>query len=239
MLKWIRVVLIIVLLLPLAIPAFLICLLRPFHPNLVYLVSRPFTWMVPLLGVKVELRGLEHLQGDAPRVIVANHQNSLDLFICPLAVVERTVSIGKKSLKWIPIFGQIYWISGNILIDRKRGHKAAQSMSYAKNMMMARKLKVWVFAEGTRSYGRGLLPLKTGAFRLAADAQVPIVTVCVSDTNKTVDMNRWNNGKVIIEVQPPYQIAKDSSPRAEADSLHTRMKAKIDQLTEETMQTVE
>lgn len=238
MLKWSRIFLFILLLVPLSIPAFLLCLLRPFHPNLVYLVSRPLTWVVPLLGVKTEIRGLEHLDGDDPRVIVANHQNSLDMFICPLAVVKRTVSIGKKSLIWVPFFGQIYWVSGNILIDRKRGHKAAQSMSYAKNMMLARKLKVWLFAEGTRSYGRGLLPLKTGAFRLAADAQVPIVTICVSDTNKTIDMNRWNNGKVIIEVLPPYQIEKDANPRHEADSLHAVMKAKIDELTEETLKTV-
>ena len=235
MLKWLRVALFLILLLPLSIPAFLLCLLRPFHPHLVYYVSRPLTWMVPLLGVKMEVRGLEHLDGEEPCVIVANHQNSLDLFICPHAVVKRTVSIGKKSLRWIPFFGQIYWITGNILIDRERSHKAAKSMSYTKNMMLVRKLKVWMFAEGTRSYGRGLLPLKTGAFRLAAEGQVPIVTICVSDTNKTVDMNRWNNGKVIIEVLPPYRIEKESNPRQEANKRHAVMKAKIDELTEEAL----
>jgi len=54
---------------------------------------------------------------DGPYIFLANHQNNFDLFTHTTAVPKGTVSLGKKSLAWMPLFGQIYWLSGNILIQ--------------------------------------------------------------------------------------------------------------------------
>ena len=61
-------------------------------------------------------------------------------------------------------------------------------------------VSVWMFPEGTRSRGRGLLPFKTGAFHAAIAAGVPVVPVVCSTTHNQVDLNRWNNFKVICEL---------------------------------------
>ncbi len=45
-----------------------------------------------------------------------------------------------------------------------------------------------MFPEGTRSRGRGLLPLKTGAFRTAIQANVPIVPICASNQVGTINL---------------------------------------------------
>ena len=65
-----------------------------------------------------------------------------------------------------------------------------------------------MFPEGTRSRGRGLMPFKTGAFHAAIAAGVPIVPICVSTTSGNINLNRWNNGHVIVEMLAPVDTSK-------------------------------
>lgn len=188
-----------------------------------------------LLGVEIELRVPESAKGLGPSVYVANHQNSLDLFLIAKGVQPYTATVGKKSLKWIPFFGQLYWLSGNILIDRANKGKAHNTITQTVNKIKERGISVWMFAEGTRSYGRGLLPFKTGAFHIAIQAEVPIVPLCLSTTADQVKLNRWNNGKIIIEVMAPIAVNKDDSDSARilANEVHQLMKDKIADLDQE------
>jgi len=188
-----------------------------------------------LLGFDVEVRIPESVKNIGPAVYVANHQNNYDVFTMASAVQPGTVTVGKKSLKWIPIFGQMYWLTGNILIDRKNTSKAMSVMKLTANKITKNKLSVWMFPEGTRSRGRGLLPFKAGAFRTAIQANVPIVPICASNQEGTIKMGRWNNGKIIIELLDPIYIPEDKSISARniADQTHALMKAKISQLDEE------
>lgn len=161
---------------------------------------------------------------------VANHQNSYDLFTIPAMVPKNCVSVGKKSLKWIPFFGQLYWLSGNILIDRSNRSKAAGTISKAAAKIKQKGLSVWMFPEGTRSYGRGLLPFKTGAFHTAMSAEVPVVPVCMNTTDKTIKLNRWDNGTIYIEMLAPIALDNSISAREHAKSVHSIMAAKITEL---------
>jgi 1-acyl-sn-glycerol-3-phosphate acyltransferase len=63
-----------------------------------------------------------------------------------------------------PVFGQLYWLTGNLLIDRNNRAKAHGTIAEVVNAFKKRKISFWMFPEGTRSRGRGLLPFKTGAF---------------------------------------------------------------------------
>jgi 1-acyl-sn-glycerol-3-phosphate acyltransferase len=210
-------------------------LLRPFHRNNVYHTSRYLGKVTKLLGFDVEVRVPESVKNIGPAVYVANHQNNYDVFTVANAVQPGTVTVGKKSLKWIPIFGQMYWLTGNILIDRKNTSKAMNVMDLTANKIINNKLSVWMFPEGTRSKGRGLLPFKAGAFRTAMQANVPIVPVCASNQVTRFKLGRWNNGKIIIELLDPIYIPEDKSVSARniADQTHALMKAKISQLDEE------
>ena len=62
---------------------------------------------------------------------------------------------------------------------------------------------IWVFPEGTRNLGKGLLPFKKGAFHMAIAAGVPIVQVCVSNYVTQMKLNRWDSGSVLIRSLPP------------------------------------
>ncbi|ALS34123.1 1-acyl-sn-glycerol-3-phosphate acyltransferase [Pseudoalteromonas translucida KMM 520] len=230
MLAVIRIFIMLLFILLSCIFGLLLSIVRPFHPNNVHIIASWFGSVAKMLGVKVVLKHHPDTINLGPAVYVANHQNSYDLFTIPAMVPKNCVSVGKKSLKWIPFFGQLYWLSGNILIDRANRSKAAGTISKAAEKIKKNGLSVWMFAEGTRSYGRGLLPLKTGAFHTALSAQVPIVPVCMSTTHKTIKLNRWDNGTIYIEMLAPISLDKNISAREHAKSVHSIMAAKITEL---------
>jgi len=211
----------------------LICLMRPFHRNNVFVAAQMIGSLSRVVGVKIEFRIPDEIKNLGPVVYIANHQNNFDIFTVSNAVRPGTVSVGKKSLKWIPFFGQMYWLTGNILIDRKNKSKAMGTIALTAEKIKQKQLSIWLFPEGTRSYGRGLLPFKTGAFRTAAMAGVPIVPICGSNQFETIKLNRWNNGKIIIEFLPPVEVTSDSKEeiRKLADEVRENMAQKLEEIS--------
>lgn len=234
MLAIIRILLIAVFVVISAVVGLVYCMFRPFHRNNVGLFSSWYGSVAKILGLDVEIRRDQSAYDAMPCVFVANHQNNFDVFTISGALIPGTVTVGKKSLKFIPFFGQLYWLAGNILIDRNNKSKAVGTMQGAVDKIVNDKLSVWVFPEGTRSYGRGLLPFKTGAFHIAQQASVPIVPICMNTTCGHIKLNRWNNGKLIIEFLPPIHPVEMAVPvRQLAEYVHGQMKDKIAELDAE------
>lgn len=213
-----------------------ICILRPFHRNNVYIAGRLYSSVSRLLGVKLEFRIPEEVKSGGPFVFIGNHQNSYDIFTVCGATLPGTVSVGKKSLKWIPLFGQVYWLSGNILIDRKNTNRARSTLSQTIDKIKQRRLSVWLFPEGTRSYGRGLLPFKTGAFRIAKETNEPISMICASELHNKIKLNRWNNGVLIVELTPPQLMDESRSVKQWTEYFHQKMSENIARLNQEVEQ---
>jgi 1-acyl-sn-glycerol-3-phosphate acyltransferase len=208
------------------------CILRPFHRDNVHFAGQMYSKVSWLIGVRLQMEIDPAIQKNTPYVYIANHQNSYDIFTVCKAAMPGVVTIGKKSLKWIPIFGQIYFLSGNIMIDRKNSGKAKGTLSKAAKRIREKALSVWFFPEGTRSYGRGLLPFKSGAFRLALETEEPVVMVCMSSTHNKIKLNRWNNGTIFIKLCAPEKLDDSKTPREWSDYFHGKMKAEIAQLDE-------
>ena len=214
--------------------AIVLCIVRPMHRDNVHVIARIFSSVSPVLGIKVITR---HVQPDVvnqQNIYLGNHQNNFDLFTQTSAVPKATVSLGKKSLAWMPLFGQIYWLTGNILIDRKNRSSAFDTMAKTVKKMQQKLLSVWIFPEGTRSRGRGLLPLKVGAFHTAIAAQVPVVPVLAS-CQKHIKMNRWDNGVVIVEMMAPIatQGLDKNDAKSFATQVHGIMAKRYEELNQE------
>ncbi|HIF9086718.1 TPA: 1-acylglycerol-3-phosphate O-acyltransferase [Photobacterium damselae] len=210
------------------------CLLSPRNPKHVYTFGRIFSKMSRVLGIKLEFRYADGADKVGPAVYIANHQNNYDLFTVSGAIMPRTVTVGKKSLVWMPLFGQLYWITGNILIDRANRSKAVGTIGQVVETIKQNKVSVWMFPEGTRSRGRGLLPFKTGAFHAAIGANVPVVPIVCSSTEH-VKLNRWDNGVVIVEVMPVVStdgLSKEDV-RKLSDECRTMMEQKLNELNAE------
>ncbi len=210
------------------------CLLSPRNPKHVFTFGRYFGRMSKIFGITLDLRIPEDAYSRGQHVYIANHQNNWDLFTVSSAVTPKVVTVGKKSLAWMPLFGQLYWLTGNILIDRANRSKAVGTIDQVVDNLKGSDVSVWMFPEGTRSRGRGLLPFKTGAFHAAIGAGLPIIPIVCSSTGG-IKLNRWNNGHVIVEMLPPVSVEgfDKSNVRELANECREQMKAKLAELDEE------
>lgn len=210
MLAILRIIIVIIYCIVGSLAGILICLTSPRNPKHVMTFGRMYGKLSYVFGIKMVYRIPEEAKHYGSCVYVGNHQNNYDMITMSNAVQPRTVTVGKRSLIWIPFFGQLYWISGNILIDRSNRSKAHNTITQVADQIKKRNISVWMFPEGTRSRGRGMLPFKTGAFHAAMAAGVPVVPVCVSTTQGRIKLNRWNNGVVIVDMLPPVDTSKYS-----------------------------
>ena len=212
---------------------FVIVLLRPFNPDNTRLCGRVYSLpALHILGMDYHLQVDELKKLTSPCVIVVNHQSNFDLFMLGSVVPRRTVTIGKTSLRWVPIFGQIYWLAGNVLIDRGDATKAKAAMVKTTDALQHQDTSIWVFVEGTRNLGKGLLPFKKGAFQMAIAAGVPIVPICCSNYKRTMRLNRWRSGTLRIRALPPIStegMTPDDMPTL-MEQCRAQMVACIDEL---------
>lgn len=206
MLAIIRIVLIMLCAVVICVVGSLWCLLTLRSPRNTAIMGHLFGKLSRLCGLRVILRHAHHSQVAGNAIYVANHQNNYDLIVASGMAQPYTVTVGKRSLLWLPLFGLLYWLSGNLLIKRGHGASALHTIKLIVSQLQTRRISFWLFPEGTRSRGRGILPFKTGAFRAAMSANVPVVPVVVSNLHNKVKLNRWHNGIVIIEMLPPLDV---------------------------------
>ena len=210
-----------------------VCLVRPFHQDNSHYCARIFGWARFYLGVRFKARN-ECPVGRGQAIYVCNHQDSLDMFLYPPMFPYNLALLGKHSLMYIPLFGLLFWLAGNIFINRSNKTKASNAMAEAARTVHKKGCAVFIFPEGTRSRGRGLLPFKHGAFTLAIEAGLPIVPLCFSSTHKNVDLTKLKAGVCIGEYLPPVSTEglSRTDAKALAEKVHAQMAAAIERLDE-------
>ena len=89
--------------------------------------------MAAILGIKYVFEGTEILSEteSSPHVLVSNHQSSLDVLGMMLIWPKNTVSVAKKSLKYLPLFGTGASMSKTVFIDRVNREQARNVINEA------------------------------------------------------------------------------------------------------------
>ncbi len=166
----------------LPIQALLLILTFPFDPNRVVtgkvlrFVGAGMSRCFPPWRLEVQGRWPE----GGPFVVVANHQSVLDILM--LARLPREMKwVAKEELFRIPWVGWMLRMAGDIAIRRGDAESGGEALAKAK-AYLERGMSVMIFPEGTRSAKGTLLPFKSGAFRLAIDAGVPVLPIAVHGT---------------------------------------------------------
>lgn len=207
------------------------CMLRPFHRN----NTRDGSWLMSLgrylLGIRLRVVRNNRLSDDQPAVYISNHQDNLDVFTVTARMPGNTFFLGKSTLKYIPVFGTAFWLAGNLFIDRKNKAKAWETMAQVARQVRQRQCSVYIFPEGTRSRGRGLMPFKSGAFALAIESGLPVVPIVFSSSDKNIDPGRWQAGQCLVSFLDP--VPTDGLGEADVKNLAEQCRQRMQQAIDE------
>ncbi len=165
--------------------------------------ARDLTWM---LGVRVHVRGLEHVRSGGPFVFAPNHQSHLDILTMLAFLPGRTRFASKKELWDHPVVGAVLDTLGMVPIDRANPERAIEAL----NRAGGRDESLVIFPEGKRSRDGVLAEFKKGAFVLAIHLGRPVVPVTVRGTRRLMPRGSQLTvlpGDVEIIVEPPIPTA--------------------------------
>jgi len=158
-----------------------------------------------LCGVKVHVRGLEHLAA-GPYMFTPNHQSHFDIAALLGYLPGNNRFAAKKEMFNEPILGMVLRTMGMIPIDRDNPLEAIQLL----NDLKLDRFSPIIFPEGTRSRDGNLLPFKKGPFVAAIHLGVPIVPVVCKGTIEVMPKGGYLSivpGEVEIVVLPPIATA--------------------------------
>jgi len=111
--------------------------------------SRGTGWLLRLVcGIRVEVRGREHLPTDAC-IVACKHQSAWETVVF-LHLLPWAVYTPKIELIRLPIFGRCLRKIGHIGIDRKAGARALRDLVEGSRAALALGRQVVVFPEGRR-----------------------------------------------------------------------------------------
>ena len=160
-------------------------------------------------GGKVKVTGWEHLDKHRPAVYITNHTSALDIFLMMWLVPEGTCSVAKRQILLYPFFGQIFLLSGHIIIDRGNNAKAVASMKRLEALVREHRLSVILWPEGTRSRDGHMKTFKKGFVHMAIQTGLPIVPLVVTGANKVWQAKKHSiqGGTIDVNVLPAYDTS--------------------------------
>ena len=155
------------------------------------------------IGVRINLQHRERLPLGAC-VVVANHASYLDGIVMKAALPARFSFVIKKEVSRVPLGGLLLHRIGSEFIDRFNRHAAASDARRLMKVAESGQALVF-FPEGTFVEEPGVNKFHSGAFAIAARANLPVVPVAIQGTRWMLPASRWlpRHGRVTIIVQPP------------------------------------
>ena len=154
------------------------------NENVMYAPVRFFVRVgLALVGVRVEVKGLELTDPNQTYIFTPNHQSFIEVPLLVTFLKHNFAYLAKKELFKYPIWSQGIRLIGVVPIDRSNTQAAVESARLATEKIRHGKSYV-IYPEGTRSRDGRLLPFKKGAFMMAIETGVPIVPVSISGSTK-------------------------------------------------------
>jgi 1-acyl-sn-glycerol-3-phosphate acyltransferase len=112
-------------------------------------------------------------------VVVCNHRSSSDPFLMAVLPWECTQVVNRWPFR-LPILGRVARLAGYLSVN-EMPFEAFRAKALAQ---LADGVSLIAFPEGTRSGGRHMGSFHGALFRVAMDARVPIVPLCISGNER-------------------------------------------------------
>ena len=159
-----------------------------------------------ICGVKLTVKGEEHILKDESALYVFNHRGFFDILVGYSTAPYPTGFVSKVSIKRVPVISHWMKYMNCLFLERddmKQGLKTIlEGIELLKNGV-----SIYIAPEGTRNQEEKLLEFHAGSFKLAEKSKRPIVPVAINNTDAIFERQfPWiKRGHVIIEYcQPIY-----------------------------------
>jgi 1-acyl-sn-glycerol-3-phosphate acyltransferase len=190
-----------------------------------------WSWTFSILTfIRYERYGRENFKKGKSYIYVSNHTSFLDIPGLCILIPGQFRPLAKKELLKIPVFG---WIAqaAAVIVDRSSQQSRKKSIDRLKKLLRDG-LSILIFVEGTQNRTKEpLQPFHDGAFRIAIDAQEPVLPMVVIGAGKLMPPSsiRLRPGKIRIYVGT--EISTDGLTQADVPLLKQKaydaMKAMI------------
>jgi len=194
-----------------------------------------FTWKVGgimtrlflrLAGLPMLVRGLENIP-PGPVVLAPNHTSYLDALVLVSILGPRNFGfIAKREFLGNPLMRLLLTGFGCVFVERFDVQKSAE---HADELVEAARggRSLAIFPEGTLQRRAGLLPFRTGAFQVAAQAGIPVVPVALRGVRSVLRDGTWYARRHPIAVTIGAPIAPEGSDWNAAVRLRDRVRAEV------------
>lgn len=138
--------------------------------------------MNPLWRVRFKGRSLIPKKGAA--VLVANHLSLLDI-LALYGLFRPFKWVSREDLFRVPFVGWNMRMNDYVPLLRGDRESIRKMMAHCRQHL-SNGVPILIFPEGTRSRDGHLQPFKDGAFRLAAEAGVPVIPIAIEGTGEAL-----------------------------------------------------
>ena len=175
-------------------------------------------------GVQVQVLGLDRVKPGVTYVFISNHQSIYDIPVVFASLPFQLRIIAKESLGRFPFLGWHLRRAGHLLVDRRHPDRAGILNRWRR--LVAGRLSLIIFPEGTRSADGRVGRFRAGSFLLALEAGLTIVPLSISGSRHVMQKGRLMTcpGHVTLIVHEPVPAPTIASPSvADARALAARI----------------
>lgn len=142
-----------------------------------------FRLTMRVLGLKLVVRGLEHIDPARSYLYVGNHVNLFDPFVFVSGVPQWVVAVEKRPNFKIPVYGWLIGRWGNIPIERDDPEAARETLQEVVRRLQAGE-SICLMPEGTRSRDGEVGAFKSGPFQVAIEAGTRVLPFALRNMDK-------------------------------------------------------
>ena len=151
--------------------------------------------------IRIRLSGQEKLPRDGKYLLVSNHRSGYDP-LCTMHALrkEKLVFISKPENFTIPFIGRLARVNCFRPIDRENPRNALATIKDCAELLKNGVAPVVVYPEGTRNRIGELQPFHNSVFKIAQEANVPIVVMTAKGTENIKANLPWHKTDVILTI---------------------------------------
>lgn len=162
-----------------------------------------------LAGIRVEVRGREHLPAHGAYILASKHQSEADGLI-QMALVDGLAFVAMKEVGKYPLVGPVLRKLEMVLIDTDGGPREVATLAQGGRNAAASGRPILIYPEGTLMKVGERGKYRAGVYHLAADLGLPVIPVA-TDVGRCWDRRRKTKrpGAVTVAFLAPMRAVDD------------------------------